>query len=171
MTFKTTLIAGLCAFGLAPSAFAGTLSVTIDGVQQKGGDLYITVQTEDQFLENEAAGARVIEIAQDTNTSIKPTKEHSELFQKVSFIGSSVTDVRSQSYSVGFDLPEGEYSVSFWHDINGNGIFDTDEVGRPIDGWAMSNDDTLRQRPVFADVKVELNSVATLVIETMQYPQ
>lgn len=37
-------------------------------------------------------------------------------------------------------LPEGAYAVSLYHDENGNGRLDTNEMRIPIEPWGFSND-------------------------------
>lgn len=38
------------------------------------------------------------------------------------------------------DLPMGDYALSIHHDENGNGKFDTNPVGMPIEPYGFSND-------------------------------
>ena len=38
------------------------------------------------------------------------------------------------------DLPAGEYAISIHHDENGNGKFDTNLVGMPLEPYGFSND-------------------------------
>jgi uncharacterized protein (DUF2141 family) len=38
------------------------------------------------------------------------------------------------------DLQEGDYAVSIYHDENGNGKFDTNALGMPIEPFSFSND-------------------------------
>ena len=171
MTFKTMLISGLCALGVSPLASAGILSVTIQGVEQTGGDLYVSVQTEDQFLADDSVAMEVVQVPGTNQDSKTAAATSSTLFQKVSLRDTQIAVSATQSFTFGFELPDGDYSVSIWHDLNSDGVFDVDETGRPIEGWAMSNGDTLRQMPRFEDVKVELDGVATIVMETMQYAQ
>ncbi len=38
------------------------------------------------------------------------------------------------------DLPAGEYAISIHHDENGNGKFDTNVAGMPIEPYGFSND-------------------------------
>ncbi len=37
------------------------------------------------------------------------------------------------------DLPEGDYGVKAFHDVNGNGRMDTNPFGQPIEPFAFSN--------------------------------
>lgn len=38
------------------------------------------------------------------------------------------------------DLPEGDYAISIHHDENGNGKFDTNVIGIPLEPYGFSND-------------------------------
>jgi uncharacterized protein (DUF2141 family) len=50
------------------------------------------------------------------------------------------------------DLPPGRYAVGAYHDENGNGKLDTNFIGWPKEGYALSNDIRLSIfRPRFAD--------------------
>ena len=138
--FKT-LIAGTAATAaLAAPAFAAPLTVTVNGVQDRAAPLYVGVQTEEQFME--WAGVA----------------------------GEKIEDASAGTHTFTFDLPEGEYSVSIWHDLNSNGKFDMDESGIPAEGWAMNNGSALRGEPVFDEVKVELGAEGAQVVETVWYP-
>ena len=49
-------------------------------------------------------------------------------------------DVAAGQYSVTFDgLPEGDYGVKAFHDLNGNGRMDTNPFGMPVEPYAFSN--------------------------------
>ena len=37
------------------------------------------------------------------------------------------------------DLPEGDYAISLYHDVNGNGKMDTNVMGIPTEPYAFSN--------------------------------
>lgn len=70
-----------------------------------------------------------------------------------------------------FDLPEGTYSVSVWHDFNANGVFDTSADGRPLDGWGAINGETLTAAPVFDQVSIAVPAEgASAAIRTF-YPE
>ncbi|MEM1106585.1 MAG: DUF2141 domain-containing protein [Pseudomonadota bacterium] len=90
------------------SAHAAPLTVNVDGVEARGGDFYISVQAEGEFMREEATAAEI------------------------------VTDIGAGTYSASFDVPAGAYAISIWHDENGDGVFDRAANGMPLDGWAMS---------------------------------
>ena len=47
---------------------------------------------------------------------------------------------RGEPFTVAFDnLPPGTYAVGAYHDENGNGDLDTNLLGLPIEGYALSN--------------------------------
>lgn len=135
------LITGLTALAFAAPALAAPLTVTLNGVEDRGATLYIGVQTEAQFMKNEAVA------------------------------GEKIDNAAAGTHTVSFDLPEGDYSVSVWHDLNGNGEFDRAESGMPNEGWAMSNGSGLRGEPSFSDVSVSVDGDGARVTETVRYPQ
>jgi uncharacterized protein (DUF2141 family) len=137
--FKTAAFAALV--GLSPlAAQAAPLTFTLDGIEARGGKLYIGVQTEAQFMKDGGIAGEIVD----------------------------APAAGSQTFT--FDVPEGRYSVSAWHDDNGNGVFDRAESGRPIDGWAMINGANLRGEPTFADVSVDVPAGGVSVSETLIYP-
>lgn len=134
------LAAAAMALFAAP-AFAAPLTVTLTGVQDRDAKLYVSVQTEEQFMKWEGVDGEIVE------------------------------DPEAGTQSFTFDLPEGEYSVSIWHDLNGNGAFDIGENGKPAEGWAVSNGSGLRKQPTFDDVKVSVGAEGAEITETVQYPE
>ena len=96
------------------------------------GDLYISLQSEDQFMQAAAvAGEKVVNPQTDTVT--------------VTFR----------------DVPDGRYAMSVWHDINGDGTFNMGPQG-PADGWSMIGADDLRGMPTFAKNSFSLSGNASL---------
>lgn len=91
----------------AASTHAVPLTVTIDEVNGDG-PLYVSIQSEAEFMQNEGTAGRVIQSPEPGRVQLT------------------------------FDVPAGLYAVSVWHDINANGVFDRAENGWPLDGWAMS---------------------------------
>jgi uncharacterized protein (DUF2141 family) len=68
------------------------------------------------------------------------------------------------------DLPPGPYAVSAFHDENGNGKFDTNEVGFPLEGFAFSNDvHPFLSAPMFEAAAFDLDAKGTTVTLHMQY--
>jgi uncharacterized protein (DUF2141 family) len=107
MKFATTILLAT-ALGTANAADPAPLSVTLEGVEARGGKLYVSVQTEEEFMENRGTAGDIVD-GPDAGT-----------------------------HDFTFDLAPGTYAVSVWHDYNGNGQFDMSDAGMPIDGWAMS---------------------------------
>ncbi len=138
-SFKPTLIA----LGLAlavPLASAAPLTFTIEGVEARGGTLYIGVQTEAMFLQDDGVA------------------------------GEKIKTPAAGSHTVTFDLPEGDYSVSVWHDLDDDEVFDRAESGWPEDGWAIINGASLRGMPTFEAVKIAVPADGASATETMIYP-
>ncbi|MEM1390678.1 MAG: DUF2141 domain-containing protein [Pseudomonadota bacterium] len=139
MINRKSLTALAAAFAVIPTSFAGTLTFTVDGVEDRGGDLYIGVQTEEQFLQNDGIANEVI------------------------------SQPKAGSHTVSFELPTGDYSVSVWHDSNGDGEFGRTEYGVPTEGWAMLNGASLRGMPKFDEVKISLTAEGASVTEAIIY--
>ncbi len=134
----------LCAFamalGLAGAAAAAPLMITVDGIEARGGKLYIGVQTEAQFMKDEGVAGQIFEAP------------------------------AAGSKSVSFDLPDGRYSVSVWHDVNGNGVFDTTDEGAPLDGWSSLNAGELTAAPTFEQASLEVSGNGAAITLDMMYP-
>ena len=100
-------VTAFAALAAAGPALAGDVTVTLTDVRPDAGDLYISLQSEDQFMQAAAvAGEKVVNPQTDTVT--------------VTFR----------------DVPDGRYAMSVWHDINGAGTFNMGPQG-PADGWSM----------------------------------
>lgn len=126
---------------LAGAAAAGPLTVTVDGVEARGGKLYIGVQTEAQFMQEDGVAGEIFEAP------------------------------AAGSLSASFDLPEGRYAVSVWHDINADGVFDVDAQGVPLDGWSSLNAASLTAAPTFDQAAVSVPAGGVSVTLGMVYPQ
>ena len=125
----------------APAALAAPFTFTVDGVEARGGTLYIGVQTEAQFMKPEGIA------------------------------GTTLTAPTAGTHTVTFDLPAGDYSVSVWHDEDGDYVFDLDENGMPADGWAMINGQALAGAPTFEAVKITLPEDGASASAAMIYPR
>ncbi len=130
----------LAALLVCSAAQAAPLTVTVDNIEARGGRLYVGVQTEAQFMKNDGIAGQIVEAP----------KAGAQTFK--------------------FDLPEGNYSVSIWHDFNGNGQFDMSEKGMPTDGWAMVNGENMRGPPVFADASLTVPAAGAATILRVVYP-
>lgn len=102
------MIGALATMDVGSGALAGPLTVTVDSIEARGGTLYVSVQTETEFMQ--------------------PTATE----------GSMVAGPEAGTATFTYDLPAGDYAVTVWHDDNGNGAFDRGDDGWPLDGWAMS---------------------------------
>ncbi len=140
MTPKTTLMAAAATLWFAGAAHAAPLTVTVTGIEARGGSLYVGVQTEAQYMKDEGIAGDIV-AAPATGTK-----------------------------TFSFDLPEGIYAVSIWHDFNANGSFDTDADGRPLDGWSSINAETLRAAPTFDQVSLAVPAGGEAVSLKMYYP-
>ncbi|MBB4659482.1 DUF2141 domain-containing protein [Parvularcula dongshanensis] len=103
---------------------AAPLSVTLEGVEARGGTVYVSVQTEDQFM------------------------------GEASIASEEIPSPRAGAHVVSFDLPQGRYAVSVWHDDDANGSFDMGPGGMPLDGWAISGP-PLMGMPTFEGTAIE----------------
>ena len=140
MTPLKPLAAITLALGLAGAAAAAPLSITVDGIEARGGKLYIGVQTEAQFMKDDGVAGQIFEAPE------------------------------AGSKTVSFELPDGRYSVSVWHDFNGNGEFDTAENGMPLDGWSSLNAGKLTAAPTFEQASLEVSGDGAAITLDMIYP-
>ena len=115
----------LTAAALATAAFttpalAGEVTVTLTNVRADAGDLYVSLQSEAQFM------------------------------QAASVVGKTIENPQDGTVTVTFaDVPDGRYALMVWHDIDGDGTFSMGPMG-PTDGWAMIGGSELRGMPTFA---------------------
>ena len=121
-----SLAAALAAIVTAGAAQAGDVTVTLTGVQARGGQLLVTLQSQDQFMRAGGFSARVEAPAAGPVT--------------VTFE----------------DVPAGDYAVSAFHDENSDFQMQASPMGIPTEGWAMSNGDRLMGPPTFDVVKVSI---------------
>ena len=105
---KTLAAAPFAGFALVGVAAAAPLTVTIDGVEDRGGTFYVSVQTEADYM--------------------KPTGTDGTV--------ADAPGIGTVAYA--YDVPPGDYAVTVWHDDDGNGQFDYGPDGMPADGWALS---------------------------------
>jgi uncharacterized protein (DUF2141 family) len=62
-------------------------------------------------------------------------------------------------------LKDGIYAVAAIHDENGNGQLDTNFIGIPVEGIAISNNPSLFGKPKFRDGQFDLKGNASISIE------
>ncbi|MGX6647276.1 DUF2141 domain-containing protein [Maricaulaceae bacterium MS644] len=91
-----------------------------------------------------------------------------EYMQNAGTAGTIVQAPEPGAHEFTFDVPPGAYAVSIWHD-DGNQVFDRDENGWPMDGWALSG--TLAEgEPSFSDAAVTVGPDGASVSLSMIYP-
>lgn len=134
-----SLAAAVAALLAAGAAQAGDVTVTLTGVQARGGQLLVTLQSQDQFMRAGGFSARVEAPAAGPVT--------------VTFEG----------------VPEGDYALSAFHDENSDYQMQSSAIGIPLEGWAMSNGDRLMGAPTFDVVKVSIPAEGGAITEAMRY--
>ena len=121
---------------------AGTIPVTINlsDVKIADGPIYISVQKRDQYQGMRGHGT-ILKTA--TPGNMTATVKVSE---------------------------PGEYSVSVWHDMDDDTVFDMDATYRPAEGWGASGNVPTDRMPTFDDVKINVESFGATVDVPMVYP-
>lgn len=85
-----------------------------------------------------------------------------ENFMTQNFFKSVIVEVESDAFEVTFkDVPYGDYAVSAFHDINGNGQMDFNEYGMPVEDYAMSGETNPMGAPTWSQVKFEFTEQST----------
>ena len=113
------------ALASATPAFAGDLTIDLSGVQAAKGDLFVGVQTREQFLKDAGTYGTIVR-----------------------------APVAGAHHLVIKDVAAGDYSISVWHDVDGDGKFSKAANGMPTDGWSMVGAEKLRAEPVWDQVKI-----------------
>ena len=134
----TLLLASPVAAAAAP---AGTIDLTLDGVQPRGGKILVTVQSRDQYMQRAQTSGAILD-------------------------GSASGSIKVALPGV----PPGDYAVSVLHDADGDFDMTRQANGRPAEGWSTVNAASLRAKPTFDQVKVSVNGDAA-ISETMIYPK
>jgi uncharacterized protein (DUF2141 family) len=120
------MTASLTALGMTAAVQAAPVEIDLSGLRA-GGRLYVQLQTREQFMGSARAA------------------------------GEMVSAPAAGDLAIALDVPPGDYAATVWHDDNNNGRFDVDPAnGRPLDGVAMSNAETLRGAPTFDQVKLSV---------------
>jgi len=138
---KKIIIAAVAALGcaVAAPAFAEDVTITLTGVQARGGQLLAALQTHDQFLQ--------------------PAGAYGEIVQNPA-AGTLTLTFR--------DVRPGDYSLSVLHDVDSNGQMKL-EGGMPAEGWAMVNGAALRAAPTWDQVKFTVPASGASLTVPMQY--
>ncbi len=73
----------------------------------------------------------------------------------------SSTSAQKGMNQVSFDVEPGIYAVAIVHDVNANGVLDTNSFGIPTEPVGFSNDPTLMGKPTFDQTKFSVVAPAT----------
>jgi uncharacterized protein (DUF2141 family) len=64
----------------------------------------------------------------------------------------------------------GQYAISLYHDVNGNGRLDSDFIGRPTEPYGFSHDVKARfGAPKFKDAAIEVAEPGTVAVINLQH--
>ena len=141
MLFKTLSLAAVAALSLAAPAMAEDVTVTLTGVEARGGVLLATLQTQGQFMQ--PAGAYGERIAGPAAGVVRLT-----------FRG----------------VAPGDYALMVLHDEDSDGQMKLNGY-MPAEGWAMVNGDALRGPPTFDLVKFTVSASGADISVPMSYPR
>ncbi len=130
----------LAALACPVSAFAGDLTIDLKDVKAANGDVYISLQKQDEFMKN----------AGSYGTIIKAPKsgDHAVTLKNVA---------------------PGDYHIGVWHDIDGDNKFSMGADYMPTDGWSSFKAETLRAAPTWEQVKYTVAQDAASVTLKMVY--
>jgi len=136
------LLVALALLLSAGHARAARIVVTIDGIRSAKGDIFVA-------LFNQATGFP------DGDFSIAHAKEKAS----------------AGAVTVTFEnVVPGTYAVGAYHDENGNGRLDTNLIGYPIEGYALSNGiRAVIARPRFVDASFALREESKQVTLHIKY--
>lgn len=109
----------------------------------------------------------VEDVRSDAGQIYVSVQTESEYMQQSGTAG-SIEDPKKGTMKFEYDLEPGTYAVSIWHDENANGVFDREETGQPLDGWALSSGSGGWQ---FDDASFKINKRDKTVRVEMTYPE
>jgi uncharacterized protein (DUF2141 family) len=136
-----SLAALMTGAGLASAAIAADVTVTLTGVQPKGGNVLVSLQTAGEFM--------------------KPEGHYGSI---------AAGDVTGDETVVVHNVPPGEYAVMVLHDADGDMQMARETDGKPKEGWGMSGQWTRGHRPTFTEVKITVPDAGTTVTVPVVYP-
>lgn len=122
------VVAGLTLALGVPAAHAAPLTLVVDNVCSAKGEIDLTVFVAANWLSDQTEGR------------------------------DRQLPARVGSVTFHFDLPPGTYAAAAFHDANGNGKFDQNLLGWPLEGFAFSNNAHVRffRPPSFAAASFKL---------------
>jgi len=141
MLFKTLSLAAVAALSLSGAARAEDVTVTLTGVQARGGVLLAALQTRGEFMQASAAHADRVE---------RPAAGTLRLTFR--------------------DVAPGDYALMVLHDEDGDGQMKMNGY-MPGEGWAMINGAALRATPTFDQVKFTVSASGADISVPLSYPR
>lgn len=141
MLIKTLSLAAVAALSLAAPALAEDVTVTLTGVEARGGVLLAALQTQGQFM--------------------RPAGAYGE---RVEHPAAGVVRLTFRN------VAPGDYALMVLHDEDGDGQMKMNGY-MPAEGWAMLNGDALRAAPTFDQVKFTVTASGADISVPMSYPR
>jgi uncharacterized protein (DUF2141 family) len=142
VTQKALLVGFVLSLALAGQAQAAKLVVAIQGIRSAHGYVFVALFSKPEGFP-------------DGDYSVQHTKVKAAV----------------EGLTVVFDnLPAGAYAVGAYHDENSNGRLDTNFLGYPSEGYALSNDiRAVIARPRFIDAAFPVGNTDAHVILHIKY--
>ena len=141
MLFKTLSLAAVAALSLAAPAMAEDVTITLTGVEARGGVLLASLQTRGEFMQ--ASSAHADRVERPAAGTLRLTFH---------------------------DVAPGDYALTVLHDEDADGRMKLNGY-MPAEGWAMINGDTLRAAPTFDHVKFTVTASGADISVPMSYPR
>lgn len=139
MLTRSLFLAGALAL-CATAATAGDVTVTLTGVQDRGGQIVAAFDTRDNFMSG-----------RDHSLTVPNTGA-----------GDVVLVFR--------DVAPGDYALVVMHDANSDGEFNMSPMGMPEEGWAFSNgDQPIMGPPTFEAHRITVPAEGLRLTVRMQY--
>ena len=125
----------------AGAALAADVNITVTGVEARGGQMLVSLQSRAQFM--------------------KPTGAAGNFAQAAA--GTMVLAVK--------DVPPGDYAVTVLHDEDSNWSMARKPDGRPAEGYAMSGKPPAGRAPTFDEVKIAIPASGASLALAIAYPR
>ena len=94
----------------------------------------------------------------------------SEFVKKPCTLRAHVSAKLGETIVVFTGVAPGQYAVSLYHDVNGNGTLDTDFIGRPTEPYGFSHDvEAAFGAPSFKDAAIDVSEPRTQVVVNLQH--
>jgi uncharacterized protein (DUF2141 family) len=134
--------AAVLLLALAPgAALAARIVVTVDGLHSDKGSLYVALFARAEGFPDGDLAAQHLQVKAGRDP-----------------------------ITVTFEAPPGRYALGAYHDENGNAKLDTNLLGYPIEGYALSNGiRAVLSRPRFSDAVFAVGDGETRVTLHIQY--